>query len=253
MAATILLSNDDGIDAPGLAALERALKPLGDVWVVAPDGERSTSSHILTLHQGIPVHDRGGQRFAVGGWPADCAYLGLFALVPKWPDIVVSGINRGPNLGTDVVYSGTVAAAREAFSRGVPAIAVSLDRGDDFSIAARIAASLVREVLEAGKPLRLLNLNVPEGEPKGIEVTSLGKRKYPETAVLEKSEDGVARYRIGTGVLRDAGIPGTDGAASAAGFASITPLQIDTTNENEKAAILGIASQTWERMRKGEE
>lgn len=243
----ILLSNDDGIEAPGLRALLSTLQRLGEVWVVAPEGERSTASHALTLREPVAVRKRGEREFAVNGWPADCVYLGMFGLLPKRPDIVVSGINVGPNMGSDVIYSGTVAAARESFLRGVPSIAVSLNEGEDYGLASSFTTELVGSCLDGCPEPMLLNVNVPKGEAIGVRVTRLGQRAYPERARFERREGEVEYYRIGGGLLPQRGNPGTDTDAVEAGFISVTPLSIDQTAEGQlttaEVLVAGLAEE----------
>jgi 5'-nucleotidase len=233
----ILVSNDDGISAPGLLALVEALERVGEVWVVAPDGERSTASHALTLREPLVVRRVGERSFAVNGWPADCVYLGMFGLLPRRPDMVVSGINVGPNLGTDVIYSGTVAAAREAFLRGVPSIAVSLVEGDDQGLAARFTAELAQTLLEGGGEALLLNVNIPGAKARGVRVASLGERWYPERAQLVGQSGEGELYKIGGPPLRSGGAPGTDAQAVEEGYIAVTPLSIDQTSKGQLALV----------------
>ena len=244
----ILLTNDDGVGAPGLEALRQALDSIGDVWVVAPNGERSTSSQTLTLREPVAVKRVGPREFAVDGWPADCTYLGLFGLLPQRPDIVVSGINLGPNLGTDVLYSGTVGAAREAYSRGVSAIAVSLVVGHDFGLAARFTRSLVEE-LERGSESLLLNVNVPSGEAKGARIARLGRRIYPENIELVEERGDLASYRLASkGRPRDALIPGSDGEVIEQGMISVTPLGLDSTLGEVMSSVSAISGSAWKHI-----
>lgn len=245
----ILVSNDDGVDARGLRAQVAALEKLGEIWVVAPDGERSTSSHSFTLSKPVAVRQVGERTFAVDGWPADCVYLGLFELLPRRPDVVVSGINFGANMGTDVLYSGTVAAAREAFTRGVPAIASSLVEGEDYDLAARFTAAVASDVIAlGGEPPLLLNINVPGPAAQEVRVTRLGRRIYPEHAVVCGHRGEQTLYRLGVGAVQDALLPGSDGEALASGAISITPLQIDTTAVGHSSTVERLATVAWERL-----
>ncbi|HZD42336.1 MAG TPA: 5'/3'-nucleotidase SurE, partial [Terriglobales bacterium] len=185
----ILVSNDDGIHSDGIIALEKALQDTGEVYTVAPDREQNSMSHALTLHRPLRVYPLGPKRLAIDGTPTDCIKLALTGLLPVRPDLVVSGINKGPNLGDDILYSGTVSAAMEAVLLGVPAIAVSLVTldGFNFTAAAEFSAMLVAHILKKPIPKdMLLNVNVPpltKGQIKGWRMTRQGKRHYSETIV----------------------------------------------------------------------
>ena len=197
----ILVTNDDGVESPGLAALAQALGPLGDVTVVAPLRETSAIGHALTLHDPLRLERVRDRVYAVDGTPTDCITLGVFTVLGSLPDLVVAGINRGLNIGDDVTYSGTVAGALEAVLLGVPGVAVSVDKGGDgweFSAAARVAAMFAEAVLERGLPPRvLLNINVPKGEPHGTRVTVQGRRNH-STSVTERIDvRGRPYYWIG--------------------------------------------------------
>ncbi len=237
----ILLSNDDGYRAEGLEALRRALQPLGELCIVAPDRNRSGASNSLTLDVPVRAQSYDHNAYFVNGTPTDCVHLAVSGLFDFEHDIVVSGVNDGANLGDDTLYSGTVAAAVEGRFLGLPAIAVSLcltpESPRNFAAAAQIAADilakLAREGLqgpEAG-PL-ILNVNVPDlpdGKLRGIRVTRLGNRHRSKPIVKVNDPRGRPVYWVGNaGAGQDAG-PGTDFHAVAEGFASITPLQIDLT------------------------
>ena len=231
--AVVLVTNDDGIAAAGLAVLAEALAELGEVYVVAPDRERSTIGHALTLHRPLRVDRLGDRRFVVNGTPSDCVNLGILGLLSRGPSVVVAGINHGSNLGDDVTYSGTVSAAMEGALLGVPSLAVSLadPESGGFDEAGRIARLVAARVLEEGLPPKtLLNINVPAGAVKGIRVTRLGHRVYKEKVVEEVDPRGQTYYWIGAGPPvwedRDA----TDIAAIRAGYASVTPLHLDLTH-----------------------
>ena len=190
----ILVSNDDGVHSAGIAALAEALRDLGQVVVVAPDRERSAVSHSLTLHRPLRVEEIGPGRYAVDGTPTDCVNLGVNGILPRRPALVVSGINKGANLGDDVTYSGTVSAAMEGTLLGLPAFAISLlGRGDfRFEVAARFARRLAAWVFERGLPPdTLLNVNVPaplDGEPiRGFALTRMGRRRYGDAIIDRKS------------------------------------------------------------------
>jgi 5'-nucleotidase len=192
----VLLSNDDGIHSDGIIALENSLQHVGEVYTVAPDREQNSMSHALTLHRPLRVLDMGPRRFAVDGTPTDCVKLALTGLLPVRPDLVVSGINKGPNLGDDIIYSGTVSAAIEGALLGIPAIAVSLVTFENFQFqtAADFAATLVSRIQEKGMPLEtLLNVNVPplpKEQIKGWRLTRQGKRHYSENIVERTDRAG---------------------------------------------------------------
>ncbi|HXG50578.1 MAG TPA: 5'/3'-nucleotidase SurE [candidate division Zixibacteria bacterium] len=232
----ILVSNDDGIHAEGLAALEEGLRKIGDIYTVAPDRPQSLMSHALTLHRPLRVHEAGRNRFAVDGTPTDCVKLALTGLLPVRPHLVVSGINKGPNLGDDIIYSGTVSAAIEAALLGLPALAVSLVTfaDFDFSPAAEFTTVLVSRIMENGMPREtLLNINVPalpKDRLKGWQLTRMGKRHYSETIVERVDPRGAKYYWIGGDDLGFARDEGTDCVAVDQGYVSVTPLQVDLTN-----------------------
>ena len=239
----ILLSNDDGYFSPGLAALADALKPLGDITVVAPERDRSGASNSLTLDRPLMVRQAANGFFFVNGTPTDCVHLAVTGVLEELPDMVVSGINVGANMGDDTIYSGTVAAATEGFLLGLPSIAISLvgKSAFNYATAARIAADLVKRFQE--KPIRravLLNVNVPDvpyGSLQGIEVTRLGKRHKAEPVTKTLNPRGDTVYWIGAaGAASDAG-PGTDFYAVENGRVSITPLQVDLTHQQQVAAV----------------
>ena len=231
----ILASNDDGYLAPGLRCLADALVPLGEVTVVAPDRDRSGASNSLTLRSPIRPRTADNGFIYVDGTPTDCVHLAVTGLLDPEPDIVVSGINSGANLGEDVIYSGTVAAAMEGRLLGLPAIAVSLAsrRCLHFDTAARVARRLVETLLE--RPLDsnvILNVNVPDlafDALKGFTATRLGHRHRSEPVIRMLDPRGEAMYWVGpSGAEQDAG-PGTDFDAVRRGFVSVTPLHVDLT------------------------
>lgn len=231
----ILVSNDDGYHSEGIHVLADALEALGEVWVVAPDRENSAVSHALTLHRPLRILCLSERRYAVDGTPTDCVTLGICQIMKEHPpDLVVSGINFGANMGDDVHYSGTVSAAFEAAIMGIPAIAVSQVLGENFSFvpAGQVAHHLAALVLERGLPSgTLLNVNVPPKPPQGLRFTRLGKRRYTEGVVEDTDPRGRLCYWIGGGDPVWEPLPGSDYAAVAEGFASVTPLQLDMTNE----------------------
>ncbi len=231
----ILLTNDDGIHSPGLRVLARSLQSLGRVVVVAPDRERSAVSHALTLHAPLRATAHAEGWWAVDGTPTDCVNLGIHGLVKTTPDLVVSGINLGANLGDDLTYSGTVAAAMEATLMGVPAIAVSLAAEsfaeESFQPAGRWAAQLALLVREHGLPAdTFLNVNVPAGEPLGMSLTRQGKRRYSDAIVQNVDPRGRTYYWIGAGEMAFQNLEGTDVHAVQNGLVSVTPLHLDLTN-----------------------
>jgi 5'-nucleotidase len=233
----ILVTNDDGINAPGIQRLAEALRMVGKVALVAPDRERSAVGHALTLHHPLRAQQMGPDIFAVDGTPTDCVNLGIHNLLSFKPDIVVSGINRGANLGDDVTYSGTVAAAMEATLMGIPAFAVSLvaqGMGTHYDTAAEFAARLACQVHERGLPNdTFLNVNVPDlpiGDLLPSRITSQGRRRYEGTIVGKLDPRGQKYYWIGSGELSFLDLEGTDFHAVSRGHVSITPLHLDLTN-----------------------
>ncbi len=229
----ILLTNDDGIEAPGLKALEESLASLGDVLVVAPEREMSGTSQSISLHTPVRLRKIDANHFAVSGTPADAVILALHHLLGEKPDLAVSGINPGANLGENLLYSGTVAAANEATLHGVPAIAVShASRKDlNFAVAAAFAAELGAKVLAEGLPPGvLLNVNVPRGEVLGVRLTHQS-RKITQNIVFEKKDPrGRPYYWHDETVDFGQAEPGSDYAAIRAHQISITPLQADRTD-----------------------
>jgi len=242
--ARILVTNDDGFDAPGIVALAEALEPVGRVVVVAPDREHSGASHALTFTRPLRVTRIHDDRYRVDGTPTDCVHLGVFDLAGGRPDLVVSGINRGYNLGDDVTYSGTVAGALEGTLLHVPSIAVSTsnpkDATPDYATAARVAAALARRVLERGlAPGLYLNVNVPPGTPRGVRVTRQGSRTY-RAAVEERIDPkGEPYYWIATADTTPADEPDGDHRAIREGYVSVTPLNADLTDVEAIAALRG--------------
>jgi len=239
----ILLSNDDGVHSPGLVALFEGLQGLGDLEVVAPDRDHSGASNSLTLNRPLTVEQHPNGFRTVDGTPTDCVHLAVNGLFEKPFDRVVSGINTHANLGDDIIYSGTVAAATEGRHLGLPAIAVSLVNAGHFHY--ETAARVVRRLLESARPLELgprsiLNVNVPDlpwNELNGFRVTRLGHRERAEGAVPMTCPRGKARYWIGAaGAGGDAG-PGTDFHAVREGYVSITPVHIDMTRHDALTSL----------------
>lgn len=239
----ILVSNDDGFDAAGIAALYQAISHLGEVFMVAPESEQSAKSHSLTLHRPLRARHLDARRSSVDGTPADCVYTALHhpKLLPSRPTLVVSGINHGPNLGNDVHYSGTVAAAREAAMRGIPAIAFSTGAIDLLDDNAAIAAKIVERVLQAELPAGrapLLNVNFPRAEPVGIVATVLGTRAYNDELVIRKDPRGGEYLWIGGSRAHHPPMEAADTVATDKGYISVTPLSVDATNPDH----LGLAA-----------
>ena len=233
MAAVILVTNDDGVHAPGLAALASALEELGDVYVVAPDREQSAVGHALTLHRPLRVTTLGERRFSVNGTPSDCVNLAVLGLLPERPVLVAAGINHGSNLGDDVTYSGTVSAAMEGTLLGVPSMAVSQVDPETAGLegAQAVARLVASRVLVEGLPSKtLLNINVPAGPLAGIRMTRLGHRVYQEKVVRETDPRGLPYYWIGAGPPVWSEDEASDIAAVHRGLASVTPLHMDLTH-----------------------
>ena len=241
----LLVTNDDGVHAPGIKALAAALAPLGEVHVVAPDREVSACSQALTLKHPLRAERVDARVYAVDGTPADCVNLAIVKLLPRRPELVLSGINRGANLGEDIFYSGTVGGAREGTFFGLPAVAFSLaaKAETDFSHAAAFAARLVALVLERGLPERtLLNVNVPPGQPRGAAVTIQGRREHEGTILEALDPRRRTYYWIEEGRDRWLNDEMSDIHAVRQGLISITPLQSDTTHHAAVAALRGWES-----------
>jgi len=231
----VLISNDDGYFAPGLAVLTEAVSKLAEVVVVAPERDRSGASNSLTLDRPLQVKRSHMGYYYVNGTPTDCVHLAVTGLLDYLPDMVISGINHGANMGDDTIYSGTVAAATEGFLLGIPSIAVSLasKQGGNYPSAARVTCELIERFRESPIPFPvLLNVNVPDvpfEAIRGLEITRLGRRHKAEGVVKAKNPRGETVYWIGAaGDAQDAG-EGTDFHAVADNRVSLTPLQIDLT------------------------
>jgi 5'/3'-nucleotidase len=232
----ILVTNDDGIYSEGIRKLAEALKKVGDVIIVAPDREQSAASHALTLNRPLRLLQIEENEWIVDGTPTDCVNLGVLKLMKETrPDIVVSGINFGANLGDDVTYSGTISAAFEGALLHIPSIALSAVVGEHFSFdgSVRFAASLVRWALEHHRdPAVILNVNFPVAAPAGVRITKLGRRIYTEGVIERLDPRGRAYYWIGGGAPSWHPGEGTDFEAIQAGFISITPLHLDLTHHD---------------------
>jgi 5'-nucleotidase len=256
----IVLTNDDGVSSPGLAALKTALDPLGDVRIVAPDQNRSGAARSITMHAPLWVEEvelpDGGIAYATDGTPVDCVRMAALGLLDRKPDLIVSGINLGVNLGDDITYSGTVAAAFEGIMLDIPAIAISSEgyvAGYDFSVPARVAHRLVSIALERGFPAKtLLNVNCPDrpwAEIKGARLTVLGKRLYGDKVEYRETKGNRRGYHIYNDDLGYLPEPGTDFEALAEGYVSITPLHFDLMSHEALDELRGwdAAVTTWEK------
>lgn len=238
----ILISNDDGYLAPGLAALAEALAGIADIVVVAPDSNRSGASNSLSLDRPLTVQQAANGFYFVNGTPSDCVHVALTGMLDYRPDLVVSGINNGPNMGDDTLYSGTVAAATEGYLFGIPAMAFSqAEHGwTHLDTAARVARELVLRRYDALQQPYLLNVNIPNrpyAELAGVAATRLGRRHASEPVIRSLDPRGREIFWIGPpGATRDAG-EGTDFYATARGQVSVTPLQIDLTHKTQLAGL----------------
>jgi len=246
----LLISNDDGISARGIQVLSERLESLGKVTIVAPDQNRSGASNSLTLDAPVRIRQTGERAWSVSGTPTDCVHIALTGLLEKDPDMVISGINAGANLGDDVIYSGTVAAAMEGRFLGLPAIAVSLvysEQPEHYASAAEAVAALVERLGKDPLPAdTILNVNVPDlpwQDIRGFEVTRLGHRHRAEPVVRSTDPRGRPMYWIGpVGPGQDAG-PGTDFDAVRRGYISITPIHVDLTRYQALEQVSGWVSE----------
>ncbi len=241
----ILVSNDDGYQAPGIIALVEALKTVADITVVAPARDRSATSNSITVDRALRIERAANGFYFVDGTPADCVHVAVTGFLDFRPDLIVSGINHGSNLGDDTIYSGTVAAAMEGLLLGIPGIAVSLTAkpAAHFETAAQVALSLVKR-FQAKRPVApwLLNVNVPDvahEQLRGVRTVRLGKRHQAEPVVKTIRPDGEIEWRVGpVGAAADAG-QDTDFGAIAAGYASVTPLSVDLTQFDQLRSVSG--------------
>jgi 5'-nucleotidase len=246
----ILLTNDDGIYAPGINAIRRVLEQIEglEIWAVAPDRERSASGHAITMYRPLfPTRvEFPGSRatcYSVSGTPADSAKLAIDGLLPRRPDLVISGINRGANLGTDIFYSGTVAAALEGPILGIPAIASSLNSwtSEDYTAAAEFTAQLALKVLEEGiPPGTLLNVNIPalpRDQIRGVRITKMGRRLYKDQWDRRVDPRGRVYYWLAGEVMELENDPDSDVVAVENGYISVTPVQLDLTRYDQMERI----------------
>jgi 5'-nucleotidase len=232
----ILVTNDDGFQSAGIDALAKALSAIGEVWVVAPDRQRTAVAHAVTLHKPLRVHRVGPRTFSVNGTPVDCVNLALLKIMPKQPSILVSGINKGVNLGDDVMYSGTVSAAMEGTILGVPSVAVS-QAGEDtfrFGVGATYAARIVRLVLDQGLPEEtLLNVNIPDRPRRfirGVRITCLSRRRFHNPIIEKVDPHGHKYYWIAGKRVSWSRSKDSDHEAIEEGMVSITPIKLDSTH-----------------------
>ena len=244
MTPRILVTNDDGIYSDGLKQLAAALRPLGEVIVVAPDREQSAASHALTLNRPLRLIELDEKQWTVDGTPTDCVNLGVqYLLKERKPDVVVSGINFGPNMGDDVTYSGTISAAFEGSLLGIPSIAFSALVGEGFSFerCARFAAELTTITLDGRvDPSIILNVNFPVGEFRGVRITRLGERTYGEGVIERHDPRGRKYFWIGGDAPVWRADPGTDFAALEEQYVSITPLHLDLTHHDSIERLRGL-------------
>lgn len=239
----ILLTNDDGIYSEGIQTLKRQLDNIAEVIVIAPDRERSTVGHAMTLHKPLRIRqvkvNGGSEGYSVNGTPTDCIVIGLLEIMKhKRPDLVVSGINRGPNLGDDIIYSGTVSAAMEGAMRNIPSLAISIAAYEDFKFesAALFTKNLISHLIKDNLPHNLiLNINVPNidyDRIEGIEITKHGKRVYQDELKIIYDPQGITHYWLGGDLPEGKIEPDTDFEAIYNHKVSITPLSLDLTNYN---------------------
>jgi len=246
----VLLSNDDGYNAAGLRALREALLEVVDVVVCAPETEQSATSHALTLSRPLRLRNHGDGILSLDGTPADCVYVALHSgkrVLPRRPDLVVSGMNHGANLGTDVFYSGTVAAAREGALRGYRALAVSNARDGDFRAASAVATRIALAAIQEAAPF-LVNVNFPPGSGWALRQTRLGSRVYTDTVDYRRDPRGVEYLWLGGPGAEHALVEGSDTEAYDAGVVGVTPLLLDLFASEEAPA----ARRVVERASRGE-
>lgn len=247
MPPIILVTNDDGVHSPGIIALFKAMKEIGDAYIVAPDRERSAVGHALTLHRPLKVEELRENVYSVNGTPTDCVALGIHKILPKKPDLVASGINKGANLGDDITYSGTVSAAIEGTILGVPSFAISLagEKPFHYEVASYFAIRIAQYILDKCLPYdTLLNVNVPNVHKnmiKGIKITRQGKRVYDNAIQDIYSPWGDKHYWIGGGKPYWEHGEDMDIQAVLDGFVSVTPIHLDLTNYE----ALEFLKETW--------
>lgn len=250
----LLLTNDDGIHARGLKTLREALLPLGHVVVVAPTHEQSAMSHAITIDRPLRHIQHGTDLHSIDGTPADCVYLALFEprFLPRRPDIVVSGINHGTNLGTSVFYSGTVAGAREAALRGIAAVAFSTAGDPESAWIGPLVHDMVARFLRAEKPADqsvLLNVNLPRETPQGVRVTRVGRHVYEEQVIPRTDPGGREYFWIGGRVIDYGEVQGSDKKSVDEGYVSVTPLALEPTSPAHISLAAHVAGPRAETMK----
>lgn len=242
----VLLSNDDGYRSHGIARLRAALERVADVVVCAPEVEQSATSHALSLHRPLRLFSHGGGTFSVDGTPADCVYVAIHAgdrVLPRRPDLVVSGLNHGPNLGDDVFYSGTVAAAREGALKGLRALALSATADADLDAAAELGARMAEVVLGLPQAGLLLNVNFPRGGSWPVRATRLGTRVYRNGVEFRRDPRGREYLWLGgPGGVEHREVPGSDTEAFDQGVVGVTPLVLDLWDRSEQDAAETVAT-----------
>lgn len=246
----ILVSNDDGVHSKGIHILADCLRTLGEIYIVAPDRERTAAGHSLTLHKPLRIDKIGERIFSLNGTPTDCITLGVNNIIGDKPDLVVSGINKGANLGDDITYSGTVSAAMEGTILGIPSFAISqVGEGDfKFEVAGEFALRLSKLIIKYGLLKNtFLNINVPNlslGEIRGVKIASLGKRIYDQNTIVEKVDPrGKKYYWIGSNSVKWEERKDTDNIAIEGGMISITPIHLDLTDYSSM-----IRLKEWEEI-----
>lgn len=254
----VLVTNDDGIDAEGLKALGRAFSKDHELWIVAPKDQQSGSSHKITLDRPLRIAKLGERKYAVNGAPTDAVYMAVNHLMPKRPDMIISGINLGPNLGDDVLYSGTVAAAMEGAIQGIPSLAISLAvfKDPQWDASAEAALVLAERIRSAGLPEGMfLNVNVPpDARPGGLSFrfTRQGKRDYRQNVILRKDPRGRDYYWLGGDAAGSKSVEGGDIEAVESGFVSVTPLTLDLTDYAALRALKAWEAELGKRETDGE-
>jgi 5'-nucleotidase len=241
----VLLANDDGYRARGLNLLAQALRPMADVVICAPEVEQSAASHALSLHRPLRLFQHGEGVFSVDGTPADCVYVALHSekrVLPRWPDAVVSGVNHGVNLGDDVFYSGTVAAARESALKGIPSLAVSAAPDAELEAAAELGARLTVALAALGAGPTLINVNVPKGRGWPLRATRLGRRIYRDEVEFRRDPRGREYLWIGGPGADHHPVPGSDTEAFDEGVVGITPLVLDLWHKEGHEAAESLAA-----------
>ncbi len=254
----ILITNDDGVYSPGIQILAKRLREIDSVVIVAPDRERSAAGHSMTLHRPLLIEEVRAGMFSVNGTPTDCVNIAVKGLLKETPRLVVSGINKGPNMGDDVTYSGTVAGAIEGILLGIPSFAVSLAAREDFrfaegaEVAVRTAGRILKEGLPAGTLLNINVPNIPIGEMQGTRITRLGKRIYHQMTVERVDPRGKKYYWIGGGEPDWEREEGTDLDAVDRKFVSITPLHLDMTDYASFELMRSFEKMSYEQVAKHE-